>query len=178
MKKAILFIFASLFLFILAGLAYVNSLPAHFVLERKATIAAKPEKIRPLVDDFQNWAKWSPWAHIDPNVKNTISTPSSGVGATFGWVGNDEVGSGSMKILAVNPEDTQIELKFEKPFQATNLDVFRFQSQGDKTLVTWRMEGDNDFAGKLFGFIFNMDKTVGADFDKGLANLAKESEKP
>jgi hypothetical protein len=33
------------------------------------------------------------------------------------------------------------------------------------------MSGKNNFIGKLFCLVMNMDKTVGGDFEKGLANL-------
>ena len=33
------------------------------------------------------------------------------------------------------------------------------------------MSGTNDFMGKAFSLVMNMDKSVGADFEKGLASL-------
>ena len=37
--------------------------------------------------------------------------------------------------------------------------------------VTWAMTGSNDFMGKLFGLFLDLDAQVGADFEKGLAQL-------
>jgi hypothetical protein len=38
------------------------------------------------------------------------------------------------------------------------------------------MDGDNNFVGKAFGLFMNMDKMVGADFEKGLAQMKTVSE--
>jgi hypothetical protein len=38
------------------------------------------------------------------------------------------------------------------------------------------MSGHNNFAGKAFGMLMNMDKMIGNDFDKGLAQMKKVAE--
>jgi len=38
------------------------------------------------------------------------------------------------------------------------------------------MEGPSPYISKLMGLFFNMDKLIGGDFDKGLANLKAVSE--
>ncbi len=38
------------------------------------------------------------------------------------------------------------------------------------------MHGASPFVAKVFGLVFNMDKTVGADFERGLANLKQVAE--
>jgi hypothetical protein len=37
--------------------------------------------------------------------------------------------------------------------------------------MTWAMTGENNFIGKVFGLFMNMDKMVGSDFERGMANL-------
>ena len=68
-------------------------------------------------------------------------------------------------------ELVRFNLHFRKPMEATNVSDFTFAPAGDQTLVTWSMTGTNGFMGKAFSVIMNMDKLVGADFEKGLANL-------
>ena len=43
-------------------------------------------------------------------------------------------------------------------------------------MVTWSMEGKNNFLSKAFCLFVNMDKMVGADFDKGLADMKEIAE--
>ncbi len=58
-----------------------------------------------------------------------------------------------------------------KPFKATNTAEFTFVAEGDQTKVTWSMFGKNGFMGKVFGLLMNMDKMIGADFERGLAQM-------
>ena len=44
------------------------------------------------------------------------------------------------------------------------------------TTVTWEMTGKNALVSKIFGLFMNMDKLIGADFDKGLARLKRVAE--
>ena len=57
-------------------------------------------------------------------------------------------------------------------FALTNL----FSSDGGGTKVTWTMEGPMDLMSKFFTLFMSMDKSVGGDFESGLAKLKKLSE--
>jgi hypothetical protein len=70
------------------------------------------------------------------------------------------------------PRNIKIRLEFTKPFKAVNPTSFTFTPSGDGTQVTWTMTGENKGIGKVFALFMNMDKMVGADFEKGLAALA------
>src|SRR5687767_2606295 len=56
---------------ILAVLVTAATKPDTFRVERSATIAAPPEVIFPIVNDFHRWIEWSPWEKLDPNLKRT-----------------------------------------------------------------------------------------------------------
>jgi hypothetical protein len=62
-------------------------------------------------------------------------------------------------------------LEFLKPFKATNIAEFTFSPQNDNTLVIWSMFGDKNFMFKAVHMLMNMDKMVGRDFEKGLAQM-------
>ena len=58
-----------------------------------------------------------------------------------------------------------------KPFAgASNLE-FTFKSEGDHTAVTWSMVGQNGFMGKALCLFMNMDRMIGGDYEKGLAQM-------
>jgi hypothetical protein len=40
------------------------------------------------------------------------------------------------------------------------------------------MSGHNNFIGKVFGLVMNMDKMVGTKYEEGFANLKRVVEKP
>lgn len=153
-------------------LVIVAMQPADFKVVRSAAIQASPATLFEQVNDFHNWKNWSPWAKLDPNMTETHEGSPSGEGAIYSWLGNSKVGQGRMTMLESHPTDRlRIKLEFLKPFVATNEAVFTFQSQGNQTLVSWTMTGRKNFLFKAFCMFMNMDKTVGGDFEKGLAQM-------
>ena len=150
--------------------------PNSFRIERGATIAAPPEKIVALIDDFHAWGQWSPWETIDPTMTRTFEGPERGVGAIYGWTGAGKAGTGRMEILENSLTKVVIKLDFIKPFEAHNTAIFTLEPQGDTTRVVWAMEGAQPFIAKLMGLVFNMEKMVGPDFEKGLVSLKAAAE--
>lgn len=145
---------------------------------RSAVINAPAEKIFPLINDFHAWPKWSPWEKLDPEMKRTHAGAPSGKGAKYAWVGSKKVGEGSMEIVdTMAPNEIRIMIDFLKPWEAHNNIVFRLQPTDSGTNVDWTMTGPSNFMAKLFSVFVNMDKLVGKDFEKGLANLKAEAEK-
>jgi hypothetical protein len=146
--------------------------PGDFRITRSATFKAPALEVFPHVNDFHKWQAWSPWAKKDPNAKNTYEGPEAGPGAIFRWDGNNDVGQGAMTLTDSRPNELiRIRLEFLKPFQATNQAEFKFAPNGNGTLVTWSMTGTRNFMMKGFCLFMDMDKLVGGDFEKGLANL-------
>lgn len=173
-----IFLYAALgILAVLATMAIILAIvvairPGDFRIERSTTISAQAQTVFDRVNDFHHWNDWSPWHKLDPNMKQTYDGPASGVGAVYSWVGDKKVGEGRMTILeSVPARAIKIKLEFIKPWTATNTSEFTFSQQGDATAVTWSMTGVNGFMGRAFSMIMNMDKLIGADFEKGLAQL-------
>ena len=105
-------------------------------------------------------------------MKKTYDGASAGTGAIYSWSGNDQVGEGRMTLTESRPSDLiRIKLEFIKPFAATNTTEFSFKPEGNQTVVTWSVFGENNFMAKAFGLLMNMDKMVAGDFEKGLAQL-------
>lgn len=146
-----------------------------FTIERRVTINAPADVIFTHVNDFHRWAAWSPWEKMDADLKKTYSGPESGVGAHYEWDG-EKTGSGNMTIKEAKADRTAIELNFVKPFAATNEAVFTVKPLGAENEVTWSMTGQRNFMAKAAGLVMDMDKLVGGDFEKGLADLKKAAE--
>ena len=155
----------------------VATRPADFRIVRSTTIAAPAAVVFAHVNDLRKWDAWSPWAKLDPAMKQTHEGSPAGVGAIYLWAGNSEVGEGRMTILDSRADELiRIKLEFIKPFAAVNTTEFTFKADGAQTAVTWDMTGKNNFMSKAFGLFMNMDKMVGGDFEKGLANLKSVAE--
>ncbi len=152
--------------------------PNVFSIQRATTIKAPPEKIFPLINDFHQWGTWSPYETKDPAMKRTYDGAASGKGAVYAWDGNKNVGSGRMEILDTTvPSKIVIKLDFFTPFEGHNTAEFTMLPQGDATNVTWLMHGPAAFMHKVMQVFINLDRMVGKDFEIGLANLKRLTEK-
>lgn len=152
--------------------------PAAFQVTRSTMIAAPPEKVFGQVNDFHKWDGWSPWAKLDPAMNQTFEGSATGVGSVYTWNGNSQVGEGRMTITESDSNKlVGIKLEFIKPMMAVNHTTFELKPDGTNTVVVWSMAGTNNFMGKAFCLFVSMDKMVGGDFEKGLAQMKAVSEK-
>lgn len=162
---------------VLAFVIVVALQPAEFRVERSATVSAPPPVVFEHVNDLHHWTAWSPWEQRDPGMRRSYGGAPAGAGATYAWAGNEEVGEGRMTITESRPsERIELRLEFLEPFPASNDVAFRFEPQGEGTVVTWSMTGQNGFMGKAIDLFMNMDAMVGGDFEKGLAALGSVAE--
>ena len=152
--------------------------PDRFSVQRAIAVRAPEEKVFALIVDFHQWGSWSPYENKDPAMKRSYSGPASGKGAVYGWEGNKNVGSGRMEILEASaPSKIVIKLDFFTPFEGHNTAEFTMLPQGDATTVTWLMHGPAPFMNKMMQVFMNLDHMIGKDFEVGLANLKRLTEK-
>ena len=152
--------------------------PDSFRVERSITIKAPPEKIFGLINDFHNFATWSPWEHLDPNMARSITGSPTGKGAVYEWSGNSKAGAGRMAILESTPSTRVLmSLDFLKPIKSSSQAEYTLVPQGDSTKVTWAMYGPSPFISKIMQVFVTMDKMIGGDFESGLAAMKTAAEK-
>jgi hypothetical protein len=96
----------------------------------------------------------------------------------YSWVGNSDVGEGKMTILESKASElVRIKLDFIEPFASTATNEFVFKPESGGTHVDWVMTGSSDLMSKTFCFFMGgMDKMVGPDFEKGLAQMKSAAE--
>lgn len=173
------------FTYILLGLGTVVAIilvaavlqPADYAVRRSITIAKPPATVFPLVNEMKKWESWNPWAALDPNMKLSYDGPASGVGASYSWIGNSQVGEGKLTITESNPsEEIRMKLEFFKPMPGVSDTLFTFKPEDQSTTVTWAMSGKNNFVGKLMCMFMSMDKMIGGQFEKGLATMKTVAE--
>ena len=151
--------------------------PSDFRVERSAVVSAPAPVVFAQVNDLHNWDAWSPFAKLDPAAKQTFEGPRAGTGAALAWAGNRQAGEGRMTITESRPyELIRFRLDFVKPFAVTNTAEFTFTPRGVQTAVTWSMSGRQNFMAKAFCMFMSMDKMVGGEFEKGLAQMKSVAE--
>jgi uncharacterized protein YndB with AHSA1/START domain len=164
---------------LIAGLlVFAATRPNTFRIQRSTTIAAPPEKIFALLDDFHNWPRWAPQDREDPSIKRIYSGAESGVGAISEWSGSGSTGAGRMSIIEADPPGkVTVKVDFLKPVEAHNINQFVLEPAGGTTVVTWSMHGSNLYMMKLMSIFTDMDKLMGKHFESGLQNLKVAAEK-
>ncbi|MEO0772817.1 MAG: SRPBCC family protein [Pseudomonadota bacterium] len=154
---------------ILAGVGML--LPREVTVERSTVIDAPASDIYPLVANLEANQQWSPWAGLDPDARFTYNDVAQGVGATMDWASDSaDVGNGRMEITeAVENEALTVALNFGDMGGGTAF--WDFEEADGATTTTWTLVADMGAGpiGRWFGL--KMDDWVGADYERGLANL-------
>ncbi len=150
----------------------------YIVVERRIAIDAPSEQIARLIVDFHEWTDWSPWEGIDPDMERTYSGPDSGVGASYSWSGNRKAGAGNMLIESVDDSTIDLALTFTRPFKSDSRTCFDLVPDGAGTAVVWQVLTPKTLMLRVMSVFMSLEKTVGPDLEKGLAQLKAVAEKP
>ena len=159
---------------VLAGAAFL--LPRNVIVERSIAIDAPPEAVFPLVNSLERGKEWSPWLERDPETALTFGGAKEGVGATMEWASSDpQVGEGYQEITASVPNE-RVETALDFGTQGAAKAWFVLAADGGGTALTWGLDADmgNNPMGRWMGLM--MDDWVGADYEKGLANIKSLAE--
>src|SRR5688572_4919064 len=100
----LLTVVAILIVVLLGFFAFVSTRPATFRYTRRVTIAAPAAELFEQVNDLRKFQEWNPWAKVDPQCRITYSGPATGVGSSYEWKGNKQVGEGAMTIIESKPD--------------------------------------------------------------------------
>ena len=175
MKKFALWVFyilLGLFLVFVAG-GFVLPDKAH--VTRSTVINAPPEKIFAVVSDLRRAKDWSPWFALDPQMTVTFEGEGAGVGQKMSWSSqHPNVGTGSQQTIGlIENKQVVVALDFGEMGQATA--TVDLAPEGAGTRVDWALDVPlRNIIERWFGLI--MDRMVGPDFEKGLANLKSYAE--
>ena len=151
-------------------------LPERVHVARSITTTASADTVYRLVDGFQRFNEWSPWAELDPKTTYTYSGPPNGVGARFQWDSDDpKVGHGSQEVIAVEPgRQVTNRLDFGSQGQATSTMTLTPEANGTRIAWAFDTEFGWDLVGRYSGLLF--ERFIGADYEKGLAKLKRLAE--
>lgn len=145
--------------------------PDTFSVQRTARLPAPAEDLFPLVDDLRRHASWSPFDRPDRATTKTYSGAPRGVGAVYEWHGG-KADAGQIEITESRPSSrVAMQLQMRKPMRADNVVTFTLVPAQGGTDVTWAMRGAVPFPAKIVHLFFNMDRMVGTQFERGLADL-------
>jgi uncharacterized protein YndB with AHSA1/START domain len=169
MKKVLLVIAAIIAVILVVALIA----PKEYAVEREVLIDCPKEQVFEYVKSLELQNEWSVWGELDPNAVYTYTGVDGTQGFISAWEGNKDVGKGEQEIVnIVEGERVEFELRFIEPFKSTaNVYITTHGQSEYETLVKWGMSGKMPFPTNLFLLLMNMDKSIGKDFEQGLANL-------
>ena len=152
-------------------------IPSRFEVARSTVINAPAEKVYDLIADPRLWAKWSAWNERDPSMDVAFSGPPFGQGAKWSWKSRSE-GNGTMEFTRVEP-NRRVEYSLWFPeYGMKSGGAFTLDAAPTGAKVTWTNAGDVGTNPLKHYLAMMMDRMVGPDFERGLANLKALAEKP
>lgn len=157
---------------VVIGAIVFYSLPNQAHMERSVTINAKPAKVFAILNDLQQFNRWSPWYEKDPNATYTYDGSAFGVGARMGWNGNEDVGVGSMWIESIDGYTVNMGMDFGMGGEPKASYILK-ESDGS-TEITWTFDQEMEGSGKIFGLM--IDGFLGPDYENGLSKLKEYTE--
>ena len=147
-------------------------LPNHYSVSNSIEINKPVDVVYGQLQDFSKWGAWDPWKEKEPEAKATFEGTAGMPGQKMSWEG-EKIGAGSMTLKwAIANQSINSDLEFVKPFKATAKDMWKLESNGGKTTVTWTNTGGLKYPmGRLFGL--SVDKMMNSEQKHGLDNLKK-----
>ncbi len=170
--------------YIIIGLILLLLLLAGFVsrelnYEKSILIKSPIKKVWKYTNSLTALDKWSPWNDKDQNMKKTLIGIDGTVGAEQFWVSNvKNVGEGSQKISnIVEPTLFETKLNFIKPFKSFADGYVKLLDRGEETEAAWGFKSKMPYPMNLVKLFMNFEKSMDAEFSKGLNKLKELCEK-
>lgn len=149
-------------------------------VEREVIINQPKAAVFDYVKYLKNQDEFSKWANIDPEMTKTYRGTDGQVGFVSAWDSqHPDVGTGEQEIIAiVDGERIDYELRFLKPFEATEPAYMTFEDLGNnQTKVKWGFSGHMNYPMNILMLFMDFEQMIGADLQHGLDNLKAIQEK-
>lgn len=158
---------------LLVGVGFL--LPREVRVERSLVVARPACTLAAVLDGFDPYEQWSPWAELDRATAYTFSGPAHGVGARMSWA-SKVVGNGTQEVVSVVPCE-RVDLKIDFDGRPALASFLLKPVEGGATEVTWTLDSDVGMnpVGRYFGTM--MDGRIGPLYERGLANLRVYAER-
>jgi len=149
-------------------------LPKDFSIEREMIINKPKDVVFDYVKSLKNDNSWNPWAVKDSTIVFQYKGTDGTVGCISSWSGRSGVGEQEITSI-VEGQKMTYELRFKKPFEATNQSYLMTESVGNQTKIKWGMTGTVPFP---MNILHQLSKgMLVRAFDEGLGMLKTDLEK-
>lgn len=149
-----------------------------FRLEKQVVINKPKQQVYNYMKMIRNQEQYSVWVMKDPNIKLVYTGTDGTVGFKSAWESNDKnVGIGEQEIIKLNEgESMDVEIRFQKPFVATNYAHNELTAISDaQTKLVQAFTGSSKYPMNIMNLF--MDSLVGKAMQQNLENLKNNIEK-
>ena len=151
-----------------------------YAVEREITINKPVNEVFDYIKPLKNQDNYSVWNRKDPAMKREYIGTDGTVGFVTSWDSEiSDVGKGAQEIKKITEKERiDMELRFEKPFKATDYAYFVTEPKDSThTNVKWGFYGKMNYPMNLILLCFSMDEMLGKDLNHGLTDLKSILEK-
>ncbi|OYX27931.1 MAG: polyketide cyclase [Flavobacteriales bacterium 32-35-8] len=171
-----MFLFFAILMIAITISILVIAVPKYFNISRNIVINKPANEVFEYLKFIKNQDDWSPWKKKDPDMKQSYVGVDGKIGFIAKWEGNKDVGSGEQEITRiVENQVIETKLRFYKPWKSESDAYIKIKGldEYNSSIVTWGFSGRNKIVSSIFFALFNMEKAIGEDFEKGLVSLKK-----
>ena len=144
--------------------------PTEIKIEREIIVDRSTRLVKERLGDFNFFHNfWSPWTEKDSAMVCTYKGNPGEVGHLYTWSGNKDVGKGEMEITTVTADSICSRLSFDG--EGDSRIYYIVKEEHGQTKIIWGLLMEIGFFGRTPMLFINMDKIMGADFEKGLGYL-------
>lgn len=169
LKKIILAIVAIVALVLIVAAI----VPSEYSVKREVVIQRSNQEVFDYIKYLKNQDNFSTWAQKDPNMEKTFTGEDGTVGFTSHWNSEvEDVGEGEQEIMKIEDgKRIDFQLRFIKPFEATDMAYMTTEDMGGQTKVVWGFDGNMPYPSNLMLLFMDFEQMLGPELQTGLNNL-------
>ncbi len=147
--------------------------PSDYSVKREVVIQKSGLEVFDYIKYLRNQDNFSTWAQKDPNMEKTFTGEDGTVGFMSHWNSEvEDVGEGEQEIMKIEDgKRIEFQLRFIKPFEATDMAYMTTEDLGGQTKVVWGFEGNMPYPSNLMLLFMDFDEMLGPELQTGLNNL-------
>ena len=154
-------------------------LPAKQSVKKSIEINAPVNVVYQHLKKLENVDSWAVWQSRDSLVKTSITGVDGEAGASLKWSGDPAISGQGEIAIATATENEKIvhNIVFTAPKKGNAQSSFSFREINGKTILDWEFNMATPRPKNIYNLFSNMEKTMGEDFETGLAKVKSEIEK-
>jgi hypothetical protein len=151
------------------GVALSFTLPKTVHIERSALVSATPQAVYAALSSPATFHQFNPFRDLHADLKETITGPTTGLGATYAWASSG--GNGSQTIVSMQP-NAQITMQLELGPRGRPTQTFLIAPAEGGSTVSWVQDADLGYnpIARVIGT--TLDKKLGPVYERGLQKLS------